>query len=253
MFPAFAGNFPLSVSASAIPADICAGESSQLNAFATGGTGNYTYEWTPDDGLSNPSIANPVATPDETTTYTVTVDDGDVTISDDVTLIVHPIPDTPTVTQQGSMLVSSAAYGNQWYNSDGIITGATSQSYTPTATDDYYVIVTSVFGCQSEQSNIYHFIYTGVVDIADGQRFSIYPNPFKDNFTLEYYVKSVSKVKISIFNTIGQQMTILQNETVQISGNHRIYFDAGKLEPGIYYCKIETDDYTIVKRIIHSQ
>ncbi len=47
-------------------------------------------------------------------------------------------------------------------------------------------------------------------------------------------------------------MTILQDDAAQIAGNHRINFDASKLEPGIYYCKIETDDYTIVKRIIHS-
>ena len=47
-------------------------------------------------------------------------------------------------------------------------------------------------------------------------------------------------------------MTILQNNGAQSTGDHRINFDASKLEPGIYFCKIETDDYTIVKRIIHS-
>ena len=73
-----------------------------------------------------------------------------------------------------------------------------------------------------------------------------------DSFTLEYAVQSASKVKISIFNTIGQQMTILQNDGAQTAGDHRIHFDASKLQPGVYYCKIETDDYTIVKRIIHS-
>ncbi|MBE9491500.1 MAG: hypothetical protein IMY70_01330, partial [Bacteroidetes bacterium] len=158
VFPAFAGSTALSVNASANPTNICEGENSQLNAFAMGGTGNYTYEWTPEDGLNDPTIANPVATPDETTTYYVIVNDGDDIVTDEVTVTVHPIPETPVVTQQGTMLISSAAFGNQWYNSNGIIPGATNQSYTPTVTDDYYVIVTSVFGCQSEQSNIYHFI-----------------------------------------------------------------------------------------------
>ena len=252
MLPAFAAVTPLSVNASATPADICIGESSQLNSFAMGGTGNYTYEWSPEDGLSDPSISNPVAAPEETTLYSVVVNDGDASVSGEVTVNVHAIPETPVVMQQGMILISTAATGNQWYNSAGIITGATNQSYEPTETDDFYVIVTSEYGCESEQSNIYHFIYTGVVDIVDGQKFNIYPNPFKQNFTLEYSVQSVSKVKISIFNTIGQQMTILQNDGSQTAGDHRINFDASKLEPGIYYCKIETDDYTIVKRIIHS-
>lgn len=47
---------------------ICIGQSVAL--FATGGT---FYSWSPASGLSNPSIANPIATPAATTTYTVTV------------------------------------------------------------------------------------------------------------------------------------------------------------------------------------
>ncbi|AFM04365.1 PDK repeat-containing protein [Bernardetia litoralis DSM 6794] len=46
---------------------ICKGQSVQLEA--SGGT---SYSWTPSTGLSNPNIANPVAIPTETTTYTLT-------------------------------------------------------------------------------------------------------------------------------------------------------------------------------------
>ena len=48
--------------------DICEGSSTTLNA--SGGT---TYLWSPATGLSDPNIANPVATPTATTVYTVTV------------------------------------------------------------------------------------------------------------------------------------------------------------------------------------
>jgi len=37
-----------------------------------GTSSSFTYSWSPTTGLSNPSIANPVATPSTTTTYTVT-------------------------------------------------------------------------------------------------------------------------------------------------------------------------------------
>ncbi len=253
IFPPFAGVSPLGVFVSANPQTICEGESSQLNAFAMGGSGAYTYEWIPTTGLNNPNIANPVATPEETTTYTVTVDDGDATVTDDVTVTVNPTPDTPTVTQQGNLLLSSATTGNQWYNNSGLIPGATGQSYEPIATNDYYVIVTNGYGCESEQSNVYHFVYTGLIDIVDGKDFSIYPNPFKDSFTIDYSVKSVTDVTIAIYDTYGQLISTLQNQVKMNSGNHRFTFDASNLLTGVYFCKIETSDYSVVQRIIHSR
>ncbi len=67
-------------------------ESSQLNATVPYGSGSYT--WSPTTGLSNPNIANPVATPSDTTTYTVTYDDGLGCVdSDEMTIAVgNPIP-----------------------------------------------------------------------------------------------------------------------------------------------------------------
>ena len=59
----------ISSSTSVIPStSICTGLSTQLNA-----TGGYSYSWSPASSLSNPNIANPVATPNVTTTYTVTI------------------------------------------------------------------------------------------------------------------------------------------------------------------------------------
>lgn len=47
---------------------ICDGDSVQLSA-----SGGRTYLWRPSTGLSDPTIADPVALPDRTTTYTVTI------------------------------------------------------------------------------------------------------------------------------------------------------------------------------------
>ena len=69
----------MNASASATPSSICNGESSQLNATAVGGTHNYTYSWSPSLGLSDPLAANPIASPNNTTTYTCTVSDGQTT------------------------------------------------------------------------------------------------------------------------------------------------------------------------------
>lgn len=50
---------------------ICAGTATTLTA-----SGGSSYTWTPAIGLSNPNIANPIANPTETTTYTVAIANG---------------------------------------------------------------------------------------------------------------------------------------------------------------------------------
>ncbi|MBN1340902.1 MAG: T9SS type A sorting domain-containing protein [Bacteroidales bacterium] len=251
ILPSFAtGPAPLSVNASATPDDICEGESSLLYAFASGGSGNYTFEWSPQTGLSNPNIQNPVATPESTTTYTVTVDDGSNTVSDEVTLTVNPVPATPAITQQGSSLVSSAVTGNQWYNSGGAISGATSQVFYPGSTENYYVVVTNQYGCPSEQSNSIYFIFTGIRELVNGEMVNIYPVPFGEQFFVDYVIRGNSDVRVSLYNAYGQEVNVLSEVASQKAGTHRIEVNSKELKPGVYFCRIDTDEYTLIKRIL---
>jgi len=67
---------------------ICIGESFQLHA-----AGAQQYSWTPAGSLSNPHIANPVATPTNTTTYTLAAQEGSCLISyTEVTVGVNSLP-----------------------------------------------------------------------------------------------------------------------------------------------------------------
>jgi PKD repeat protein len=63
---------------------ICNGASTQLNA-----SGGQSYSWTPSIGLSNANIANPIATPTATTTYTVQVTNGTCSSIASVTITVN--------------------------------------------------------------------------------------------------------------------------------------------------------------------
>jgi gliding motility-associated-like protein len=68
---------------------IIAGESTTLSALATDGTGPYTYTWYPALSLDNPTSSDPLASPFETTTYTVIVTDANgCTSADTVTVYV---------------------------------------------------------------------------------------------------------------------------------------------------------------------
>lgn len=80
----------VSITAQAVPlanagnnATICLGLGTTLN-----GSGGSTYSWSPTYALSDPNIANPIATPAYTTTYTLTTTNNGCTATDAVTVLV---------------------------------------------------------------------------------------------------------------------------------------------------------------------
>lgn len=81
---------PLEVVAYAANDTILINQTNTLNASATGGTGNYTYSWSPATNLDDPSSQSPVFTATEAGefTYTVTVSDGNETASTSLTFTV---------------------------------------------------------------------------------------------------------------------------------------------------------------------
>lgn len=100
-------NATLTATASATPNIIAEGGSSQLQANASGGSGTYTYSWSPASSLNNATIANPVATPSQQTTYTVTVSDGSNSTTASVTVQVVKAPTSLSVTfEDNEMLLS---------------------------------------------------------------------------------------------------------------------------------------------------
>lgn len=248
VFPVVGGASPLGVVMSATPQEICMGESSQLNAFAMGGTGSYTYEWLPSTGLSDPTIANPVATPTSTTTYHVVVNDGDNTINDEITLTVHPIPETPIISIDDYMLVSDATEGNQWYNSNGPIAGATGQAYEPMATDTYYVIVTSEYGCESDPSNSIDFVYTGISEEINFDKISVYPNPNYGIFTVNIESVLSQNATLKVLDILGT--VVYKEENLSIGNSFSRTIDLSNLNNGMYFLVFENYQGSAVNRII---
>ena len=94
---------------------ICAGSSVQLQ-----GSGGTTYLWSPATGLSNPNIANPIATPLVTTAYILMVTNGGTCNAKDTILITV----NPSVTP---LVINSATSNN--------ICSGTSVTFTATSTN----------------------------------------------------------------------------------------------------------------------
>lgn len=75
---------------------LCQAGTYQLNANATGGTGTYTYSWTPATGLSSTTISNPLAIVQGPVCYTLTATDVNGCYDMDTICLdyIHPINDT---------------------------------------------------------------------------------------------------------------------------------------------------------------
>ena len=84
------------------------------------------------------------------------------TTSTAIVVTVNPIISPPTISTSGStticdgdnvVLTSSTTFGNQWHNLNGVIVGATSQTYTAT-TSGVYKSVLSASACSSVESTV---------------------------------------------------------------------------------------------------
>jgi hypothetical protein len=67
---------PLTATASASPAEVCAGSMVQLDVAVAGGSGSYTYQWSSIPAGFTSSVQNPVVLPATSTQYIVHVSDG---------------------------------------------------------------------------------------------------------------------------------------------------------------------------------
>jgi gliding motility-associated-like protein len=107
-----------SVSVSANTA-ICKGSSDTIKA-----TGGSAYSWVPTSSLSNPNIANPVATPTATTTYTVSITTACGVVKDSVKITVSPLPNAtitasvnPICAGKSTVLTAGGGTSYTWSNS----------------------------------------------------------------------------------------------------------------------------------------
>jgi formylmethanofuran dehydrogenase subunit D len=79
--------------------------------------------------------------------------------------------------------------------------------------------------------------------------FTIYPNPFNPTATISFSLPVYEQVKLSIYNTLGQQVALLTNEQFG-PGNHTITFDAADLPSGIYFAHLTAGSVQSTKKLV---
>jgi len=153
----------LTAEATAVPGSVCYGSTSQLNAVPSGGLAPFTYEWSPSASLSNAGIANPVASPLTTTTYTVTITDalGTSATGDIVVTVNTYVPVSVSITAsanpslQGAFVTFTATPANggttpvyQWkVNGSDVGIDLSTFSYIPVYGDQVSCVLISNAPC----------------------------------------------------------------------------------------------------------
>jgi PKD repeat protein len=153
-------------SASDLLISTCPTSVSNLLATPAGGempVGGYLYSWSPSTGLSATNIANPVAKPNSTTTYTVTItDQNNCTAVSSITVNVAPalsavatasdplIGTCPGSTSNLDVVVTGgeSPYSYSWAPAASLTNAAINNPVAkPAATTTYTVTVTDINGC----------------------------------------------------------------------------------------------------------
>lgn len=75
-----------------------------------------------------------------------------------------------------------------------------------------------------------------------------YPNPFNPSTSISYTLAESGKVKLTIYNMLGQELQVLENG-LKTAGNHSVTFDASTLNSGIYIYQLTTSTGTLSRKM----
>ena len=94
--------------------------------------------------------------------------------------------------------------------------------------------------------------FTGTNELKNKTSISLsqnFPNPFKDQTNIRYYLSEQSFVSLNVFDMTGRKVAILINE-IQNAGNYQTTFSATRLESGVYYYQIQAGDDIVTRKLM---
>jgi len=75
-----------------------------------------------------------------------------------------------------------------------------------------------------------------------------YPNPFNPETKIKFILPKQEKVKIEIFNLLGQKIITLVDMTYR-AGQHEVDFNGNNISSGVYFYRIEAGNFHDVKKM----
>ena len=213
---------------------ICGNVAVQLNT-----TSNATnYSWSPSTGLSDPSVASPVATPTTTTTYVLTAQTGPCTIKDTVTVNVVPLPTVNAGNGVSIVLGGDAQLSGTVNNAASFVWSPSTYlsatdvlnpvSVRPQQTITYVLTATNSAGCSDTSS-----VVVTVIPYCVNVKSAFTPNGDGINDYWSVYDQSgcFSTITAQVFNRYGS----LVYESQDYHNNWYGTYNGQSLPDGTYY------------------
>ena len=130
--------------------------------------------------------------------------------------------------------------------------------FTPILGNEY-----SVTGIQFYRDNNFKVLPRDINDISDPSALSDnsddipkifelhqnYPNPFNPTTIISYSIPVSTHVSVVIFDILGRKIHTLINEQ-KSPGNYSLSFNGSNLSSGVYFYKLQTKNFTNVKKLL---
>jgi hypothetical protein len=76
-----------------------------------------------------------------------------------------------------------------------------------------------------------------------------YPNPFNPTTTIRYTLSQPSDVRVDVYNALGARVATLIQEA-QAAGEYAVPFDATNLSSGVYFYRLQTQNYSRTRSMV---
>ena len=141
--------------------------------------------------------------------------------------------------------------------------GHTWNAFPGTRGDDFYCLAwisprcgwAGGYNTSATEGGIFRFTGDLLAPSATGEHdpgttsFSVFPNPFSSNATIEFTLPETSYVTFSVYDISGKLLQRIVSGKLA-SGEHHYAWEAASLSPGVYFMRMELDTLMQVKKVI---
>ncbi len=92
-------------------------------------------------------------------------------------------------------------------------------------------------------------ISTEIIKSNDFRLYQNYPNPFNPSTKIKFEIPKESDVKIIVYNSVGQKVSLLVNEKL-IAGYHETTFNANAFTSGVYFYQIIVNGFSYTRQMM---